>query len=149
MDFLTAMEISGTGLHAQRVRMNVAASNVANAATTQTPEGGPYRRKNVVLASLAMPENQPLGTGDSPRSFAGLIRGVEVKDIISDSGEPRMVYEPGHPDADANGIVAYPDVHPVEEMVDMITASRAYEAGVTTINSVTQMADRALAIGRS
>jgi flagellar basal-body rod protein FlgC len=141
MDFFTAMEVSASGLSAERTRMNVAASNLANAQTTQAAGGGPYRRRDVVVASVDAPGTQ--GTG-----FAQAVRGVAVTQISQDTAPPRLEYDPGHPQANAAGYVAYPNINPVEEMVDMITASRAYEAGVTTMTTATNMAERALGIGR-
>ena len=140
MDFFTAMEVSASGLSAERTRMNVAASNLANAQTTQTAAGGPYKRKDVVASAVAMP-----GT-EGP--FASAVKGVEVQQITQDASPPRLEYDPGHPQANAQGYVAYPNVNPVEEMVDMITASRAYEAGVTSMSTAVNMAERALGIGR-
>jgi len=137
-DFFTAMEVSASGLAAQRTRMNVAAGNLANAQTTQTPAGGPYQRRDVVMASAEMPNTDP----NSP------IRGVVVSQIKQDANPPRLEYDPGHPQANAEGYVAYPNVNPVEEMVDMITASRAYEAGITTMSTAVNMAERALGIGK-
>jgi flagellar basal-body rod protein FlgC len=141
MDFFTAMEVSASGLSAQRTRMNVAASNLANAQTTQTAAGGPYKRRDVVLTSVDAP-----GTQGTP--FAQAVRGVAVSQISQDTAPPRLEYDPGHPQANAQGYVAYPNINPVEEMVDMITASRAYEAGVTSMTTATNMAERALGIGR-
>lgn len=141
IDFFTAMEVSASGLAAQRTRMNVASSNLANAQTTEAADGGPYRRRDVVLASAAVP-----GAADAP--FAAAIRGVAVSQIAPDAAPPRLEYDPGHPKANAQGYVAYPNVNPVEEMVDMITASRAYEAGITTMTTAVNMAERALGIGK-
>jgi flagellar basal-body rod protein FlgC len=135
IDFFSAMEVSASGLSAQRTRMNVASSNLANAQTTQSADGGPYKRRDVVLQSVDVP-----GTPG--------VHGVQVSQITKDSAPPRMEYDPGHPQADKNGYVAYPNVNPVEEMVDMITASRAYEAGITTMNTAVSMAERALGIGK-
>jgi flagellar basal-body rod protein FlgC len=140
-DFFTAMEVSASGLSAERTRMNVAASNLANAQTTQAAGGGPYKRRDVVLASVAVP-----GAGNEP--FADVVRGVQVSSIKQDASAPRLEYDPGHPQADAQGYVAYPNVNPVEEMVDMITASRAYEAGITSMSTAVNMAERALGIGK-
>jgi flagellar basal-body rod protein FlgC len=117
-------------------RMNVAASNLANASTTRTPGGGPYQRKDVVVQSAPMPD---AGAG---------VNGAIVQQITPDTAPPRLEHDPGHPDADARGYVAYPNVNPVEEMVDMITASRAYEAGVTALTTAVSMAESALGIGR-
>lgn len=135
VDFFTAMEVSASGLAAERTRINVAASNLANAQTTQAADGGPYKRRDVVLGSVDIP-----GAGD--------VRGVAVQQITQDANPPRLEYDPGHPHADARGYVAYPNINPVEEMVDMITASRAYEAGITTMSTAVSMAERALGIGR-
>lgn len=135
VDFFSAMEVSASGLSAERTRMNVAASNLANAQTTQAAGGGPYKRKDVVLASTPMPG-------------APGVQGVQVSQITQDAAPPRLEYDPGHPQADAKGYVAYPNINPVEEMVDMITASRAYEAGITAMSTAVTMAERALGIGR-
>ena len=141
MDFFTAMEVSASGLSAERTRMNVAASNLANAQTTQAAGGGPYKRRDVVMASTDI-----AGSDGSP--FSQAVRGVQVSQITQDQTAPRMEYDPGHPQANAQGYVAYPNVNPVEEMVDMITASRAYEAGVTSMSTAVSMAERALGIGK-
>ncbi len=141
MDFFTAMEVSASGLSAERTRMNVAASNLANAQTTQADGGGPYKRRDVVLSSV-----QVAGAQGTPYQQA--VRGVAVSAIAQDKNPPRLEYDPGHPQANAQGYVAYPNVNPVEEMVDMITASRAYEAGVTSMSTAVNMAERALGIGK-
>jgi flagellar basal-body rod protein FlgC len=140
MDFFTAMEVSASGLSAQRARMNVASSNLANAQTTTTAAGGPYKRKDVVLQSTDVPGTEG--------ELDGAVKGVEVQSIKQDTAPPRLEYDPGHPQANAQGYVAYPNVNPVEEMVDMITASRAYEAGITTMTSAVSMAEKALGIGK-
>lgn len=141
-DFFTAMEVSASGLSAQRTRMNVASSNLANAQTTQSADGaGPYKRRDVVMGSTQVPEAQ--GT-----QFEKYIHGVAVQQITEDQKAPRLEYDPGHPHANAEGYVAYPNINPVEEMVDMITASRAYEAGITAMSTAVNMAERALGIGR-
>jgi flagellar basal-body rod protein FlgC len=141
MDFFTAMEVSASGLSAERTRMNVAASNLANAQTTQAAGGGPYKRRDVSLESVDVP-----GTQGTP--FAQAVKGVAVSQIAQDAAPPRLEYDPGHPQANAQGYVAYPNINPVEEMVDMITASRAYEAGITSMTTAVNMAERALGIGR-
>ena len=141
IDLFTAMEVSASGLAAQRTRMNVASSNLANAQTTESAEGGPYRRRDVVMASAEVP-----GVEGDP--FAQAVRGVAISEITQDPAPPRLEYDPGHPKANAQGYVAYPNVNPVEEMVDMITASRAYEAGITTMTTAVHMAERALGIGK-
>jgi len=140
-DFFTAMEVSASGLSAQRTRMNVASSNLANAQTTQAAGGGPYKRRDVVMSSVDMPNMQGA-------DFSAAVKGVAVTQISQDNQPPRLEYDPGHPNANAQGYVAYPNVNPVEEMVDMITASRAYEAGITAMSTAVNMAERALGIGR-
>jgi len=145
MDFFTAMEVSASGLAAQRTRMNVASSNLANVSTTRSPAGGPYKRKDVVLQSANLP---PGLAGQTAGGFSDAVRGVQVSGIVDDATPPRLEHDPGHPDADARGYVAYPNVNVVEEMVDMITASRAYEAGISTLGTAVNMAERALGIGR-
>lgn len=138
----SALEIASSGLSAERTRMNTIASNLANARTTRTAEGGPYKRLDPVFEAVPVPAALESGAGSRGVSL------VHVRSIEEDSRDPMLVYEPGHPDADANGYVRYPNVNVVEEMVDMISASRAYEAGVTSIESVKGMARSALSIGR-
>ncbi|MGC8778139.1 MAG: flagellar basal body rod protein FlgC [Candidatus Caldatribacteriaceae bacterium] len=130
MKIFRNFDISASGLTAERLRMNVIASNIANAETTRTPAGGPYRRKEVVF--------EPLEDG-----------GVRVSAITEDGVTPtRRVYEPGHPDANSEGWVEYPNVVLVNEMVDLLAATRAYEANVTAINATKGMMSSALNIGR-
>jgi flagellar basal-body rod protein FlgC len=117
-------------MSAERLRMDVISSNIANAGTTQGPDGQPYRRKEVVL--------QP------GQSFDDVLHGVEVAAIVEDQAPPRRVYDPGHPDADAEGYVSMPNVSPIVEMVDLIGASRSYEANVTAMNAAKQMFNRTL-----
>jgi flagellar basal-body rod protein FlgC len=138
----SAMEVAASGLSAERTRMNTIASNLANARTTRTAEGGPYKRIDPVFTAV------PLRADGMPTPLGRAASTVRVTAIQRDTRDPMMVYEPGHPDADANGYVKYPNVNVVEEMVNMMTASRAYEAGVTSIDSIKSMARSALAIGR-
>jgi flagellar basal-body rod protein FlgC len=133
MNLLDSMKVAASGLSAQRTRMQVASSNLANASTTRTPDGGPYQKRGVAFESVE--------TDDG-------IGMVEVAEIREDGRPPRLEYDPGHPDADAAGYVALPNVSVVEEMVDMITASRAYEAGLTSLETTVSLAERALEIGR-
>lgn len=146
MSFMTALEIAASGLSATRERLNLTASNLANAKTTRTAEGGPYRRRDVVQSAATV------GGGNFADALKGRVdsalRGVAVTDVVEDSRPPRTAYDPGHPDADERGIVKLPNVNMVEEMVNMIMASRAYEAGVTTMQTVKAMADRAIRIGK-
>ncbi len=138
----SALEVSASGLSAERIRMNTTASNLANARTTRTSEGGPFRRLDPVFEAVGL---------DRLRGLPSMQKGVSlvrVARIQEDTRPGTMVYDPSHPDANAQGYVTYPNVNAVEEMVNMITATRAYEAGVTSINSIKQMARSALEIGR-
>ncbi len=146
MDFFSSMDISSSALTAERTRMNTISSNLANANSTRTPEGGPYKRKDTVFAS----------TPPAPGSFKSALQGasqkasmgVEVVQIVEDQNPPRMQYDPSHPDANPEGYVAYPNVNVVEEMADMIAATRAYEANVTAAQAAKSMALKTLEIGK-
>ncbi|RYZ84860.1 MAG: flagellar basal body rod protein FlgC [Proteobacteria bacterium] len=145
-DFFTGMRISGSGMAAQRMRMNTISSNIANINTTQSPEGGPYRRKDVVFES--MPDVKNFGdivTSTNPKSD---MQRVQVTDIISDRKAPLLKYEPDHPDANPEGYVAYPNINLMEEMTNMIQASRSYEANVSAMQATKDMALSSLEIGR-
>ncbi|HEY8946549.1 MAG TPA: flagellar basal body rod protein FlgC [Polyangiaceae bacterium] len=138
----SALEVSASGLSAERVRMNTIASNLANARTTRTEEGGPYRRIDPLFEAVPLDSFQAVMDSE-----AGVSR-VRVAQLVEDQRPGTMVYEPSHPDANAAGYVEYPNVNAVEEMVNMITASRAYEAGVTSIETVKQMARSAIDLGK-
>lgn len=154
MSFQETMHISGSALSAQRLRMNAISNNLANAQTTRTSQGGPYRRQQVVFAPMfqqnLLERLRMAQTNDRhlPFELPGSEGGVQVTRIQNDVREGKRVYEPGHPDADAEGYVSYPNVNIVEEMSDMINASRSYEANVTALQSVKAMALKALEIGR-
>lgn len=139
MDIFGSMKISSSALAAQRSRLNVVSSNLANAETTRTPEGGPYQKRDVVFRS-------------APQGFSGVldraVQGVEVAEIRVNPAPPKLVHDPSHPDADAQGYVALPNISHMEEMVDLMTASRSYDANVTVIKSAKRMALKALEIGR-
>jgi len=145
MDIDGTLGISASGLRAERLRLDVIASNLANANTTRTIEGGPYKRRNVVFVT----QGNEADFGATLESLAeeGARQGVAVSDVIEDLTPPRMVFEPGHPDANAEGYVAYPNVNPVAETVDLMAATRAYEANVQAVNATRRMAEAALAIG--
>jgi flagellar basal-body rod protein FlgC len=145
MDILTGMRVSASGLAAQRMRMNTISSNLANINTTRTPEGGPYRRKDVVLE--AMPEAKSFGEILTTQPQRDVAR-VQVTDVAVDRRAPRMAYEPDHPDADENGMVAYPNINMMEEMANMIQATRAYEANVSAMQATKDMAMTSLELGR-
>lgn len=147
MGILAGVEASASGLTAQRLRLDVIADNIANVNTTRTAAGGPYRKRNVVFMprTVEFADLLPsLIAGDRPR-IAG--RGVRVVGIIEDQGEPRMVYDPGHPDADAEGYVGMPNISVAQEMVDLISATRAYQANASAITAARDMNRAALDIG--
>lgn len=142
MELLPGLAISASGLTAERMRLDIIANNLANINTTRTTRGGPYRRQVPVFAEKlrevlgGMPDNRAPG------------RGVEVAVILEDNTPPRLVYDPAHPDADPEGYVAMPNINVVMEMVDMISATRAYEANVTVLNAAKAMTMKAMEIGR-
>lgn len=145
-DFLTGMRVSSSGMTAQRMRMNTISSNIANINTTKTPEGtGPYRRKDVVFE--AMPDAKNFGEMVSVFPERDIQR-VQVSDVHVDPRAPLMKYEPDHPDANEQGYVAYPNINLMEEMTNMIQATRAYEANVSAMTATKDMALSALEIGR-
>lgn len=150
--WFSALETSASALTAERLRMDVIANNIANANTTRTPEGGPYRRQMVVLGSrpsFASALSQAAGAAGSAADPTDLVgRGVRVVQITTDQRPFKLKYDPTHPDADANGYVQLPNVDTVTEMVDLISASRAYEANVTALNAFKAMVNSALQIGR-
>ena len=145
MDFFDAINTSSSALSAQRLRMNLISGNLANANTTRTRTGGPYRRKEAIFA--AQPVNQ---------SFKGILTDrlnqylstVQVAGVVEDQNPPVMKYDPRHPDADEKGYVAMPNINLMEEMVNMISATRGYEANATALKAAKDMALKALEIGR-
>lgn len=143
MNVFATMKISASALKAQRIRLNVISANLANVDTTRTPEGGPYQKRNVVFTAKPV----DFGTRLDQAGRQG-VQSVEATAIVKSARPPRMVYEPGHPDADENGYVAMPDINPVEEMTDMVAATKAYEANVNVIKAAKRMALKALEIGR-
>lgn len=147
MDFFNALDISASALTAERTRMNLISNNLANANATRTAEGGPYKRKDAVFATQQSRNSfneklEKLQQGGAPPT------GVQVTEIVEDQRPPRMQFDPGHPDADAQGYVAMPNVNVVEEMADMIAATRAYEANVTATQAAKSMALKTLEISR-
>ena len=145
-DFLTGMRISGSGMAAQRQRINTISSNIANINTTRTPGGeGPYKRKDVVFEAL--PDSKNFGEMVSVFPERDLHR-VQVTEIRQDQKAPLLKYEPDHPDANAEGNVAYPNINLMEEMTNMIQATRLYDANVSAIQATKDMALSALEIGR-
>jgi flagellar basal-body rod protein FlgC len=143
MDLLKTLQVSASGLAAERTRLQTVSSNIANARTTRTEEGGPYIRKVPVLAAKGVSDD-PFGT-----ALDRALRQPKVVGIEDDARPPELVHDPGHPDADpVTGMVAMPNVNVLEEMVDMMSASRAYEANVSALSATKQMALKALEIGR-
>ena len=138
MDLFSAMKIGASGMALQRARMNAVSSNLANINTTRTPEGGPYRKKSVVAEAV------PVGKGNFANSIDKAMRKVRVVEVKEDKSPPRMVYDPSHPDANERGYVAMPNVNMMEEMTDMINASRAYEANAMAVSTAKAMAQRAI-----
>ena len=145
MDFMTALEIGASGLSAERTHLNIISMNLANVHTTRTPEGGPYRRKSVVFQ--ATPLDSPF-TKAMRSELEREVQGVKVSGVVTDQRPLKRVYEPGHPDADGQGYVSLPDVNMVEEMANMMTALRSYEANAATITSAKAMFNKALELGR-
>ena len=145
MDFFSSMRVSATGLDAQMKRMNTISSNIANAETTRAEGGGPYKRKDPVMA--AQTDRESFGE-ILKNEMDENVQGVQVTEIAEDTRAPRMVYNPSHPDANPEGYVAMPNVNTVEEMANMISAQRSYEANVTAMNAAKAMANKALEIGR-
>ncbi|EYE88797.1 flagellar basal body rod protein FlgC [Fervidicella metallireducens AeB] len=143
MNMFSALRISSSGLSAERMRMDVIASNISNAETTRTSEGGPYKRKIVTFE-----ENLDKALDKNKNTYQEKFKGVRVRGIIEDQSPLKKVYDPSHPDADKDGYVMMPNVNILNEMVDLIAASRSFEANVTAINSEKQMYMKALEIGR-
>ncbi|MBW2559665.1 MAG: flagellar basal body rod protein FlgC [Deltaproteobacteria bacterium] len=137
MEFLSAFRICASGLSAQREKMAVIVSNLANVNTTRTPEGGAYKRKMAVFSSEAV-----------GGSFDDTLQMVKVERIKEDKASIKMVFDPAHPDANEKGLVAMPDINTVREMADMLTANRAYEACVTAFDATKNMALKALELGK-
>ena len=145
MDLFTAMDTSSSALSAERTRMHLISSNLANVNTTRTPEGGPYKRKDAVFTATPAAD----GFGRVLDGAAGThVRQVRVTEILEDKSPARMQYDPTHPDADPQGYVAMPNVNVVEEMADMITATRVYEANVMSAQAAKNMALKTLEIGK-
>jgi flagellar basal-body rod protein FlgC len=140
MSIFKSMDVSASGLTAQRQRLDIIAENLANVHTTRTTQGGPYQRKSVIFRSRPAEDN-----------FASLLNTpekVEVSHVVQNSEGMRPEHDPGHPDADEKGMVQYPNVNPVSEMVHLMLASRAYEANVAVLRAGKSMANKALDIGR-
>jgi flagellar basal-body rod protein FlgC len=145
MDFMTAMDISASALSAERTNMNIISMNLANVNTTRTVEGGPYRRKTTIMAAIPVDDSF---SGQMRSALDRELRGVRVMHVAQDGRALKLKYEPGHPDANEDGYVAYPDINVVEEMANLMTAQRGYEANVTTVDTLKSMYNKALEISR-
>lgn len=165
MDLFTSFRIAHDGLSAQRTRLNTVAGNLANVNTTRTPNGGPYKRKLPLFEAQPLdeifPASDQLYTGENsseisidhensenPYKDYDRVSSVRLAEIQDDTSPNRMVYDPTHPDANQEGYVAYPNVDPIMEMVDLISTSRSYEANVSVIDAIKKMANQAISIGR-
>lgn len=145
MNLFGVLEISGSAMLAQRQRAEVVASNLANAETTRTPEGGPYRRQHVFFGT-----HRPSSFHAQFASFAGLsaqplgARTVRVEGVVGDAAPPQLRYEPGHPDANDEGYVAYPAINPIEEMVNLMSAARAFQANAAAVQTTKAMLQQSI-----
>jgi flagellar basal-body rod protein FlgC len=149
VSLFTAISVSASGMEAQRSRAEIITENLANADTTRTPEGGPYKRKDTVFTSspVSYSFSEALSAA-SGQGASGQSLGVSVSDITIDDRDPERRYMPGHPDADTEGYVAFPRVDPTEEMVDLMSASRGYQANVAAISAVKDMIARSIDLFR-
>ncbi len=145
MDFMTAMDVASSGLKADRAYMNVISMNLANAKTTKTAGGGAYQRKSVVMETADVTSPFDKAMWDSQNRD---IKGVTVRGVVLDKRPMKLVYEPGHPDANKEGYVAYPDINVIEEMTNMMVAQRSYEANVQSVQAIKSMFTKAVSIGR-
>jgi flagellar basal-body rod protein FlgC len=139
-DFFSAMKVAGSGMSAQRTRLNVVASNLANAQTTRTEEGGPYRRRDPVFEAVPL-QVEP---GRLESYVDENVNEVQVTRIVQDTQPGRSIFDPDHPDSNAQGYLELPNVDVVEEMVNMVTATRSYAANATVLQTIKQMAQRAI-----
>ena len=145
MSLFASLSVSASGMYAQRERAEVLVENIANSDTTRTPDGGPYKRRDVVFQTDS--STSPFAS-EFGRAFDPQLTGVAVSDIAVDNTEPERRYLPGHPDADKNGYVAFPKVNPTEDMVDLMGASRAYQANVAAISAVKDMIQKSIDLFR-
>ncbi len=149
MDLFKILGVSSTGMQAQRSRMTVVTGNMVNSETTRTPEGGPYKRRDVVFQAVPLEdESSTLTTIGLPQRPSSGIVGVEVAGVRESAKTPKRIYDPHHPDADAEGYVAYPDINVMEEMADLMSAVRSYEANLAVFNATKGLLRRLLEFGR-
>jgi|ERR1044071_1446580 flagellar basal-body rod protein FlgC len=148
MDLFKIFSISGSGMAAQRSRMSVVAGNLANTETTRTPDGGPYKRRDVIFQASPMP-GEFSGELAEAVNAENEIQGVEVVGVRQSSRPPRKIFDPSHPDANPEGFVSLPDINPIEEMVDMMSAARSYEANLSAYNTTKSLIRKILDMGRA
>lgn len=148
MAFLSSMNISASAMTAQRMRLDVASENIVNIDTTRTQAGGPYRRKIVVLEEKPSDNFRRMLLNAAGRGTQGTRGGVQVAEIVEDPSDLKAVYNPNHPDADADGYVMMPNVDLIKETVDSMSATRSYEANITAFNALKTMANKAMEIGK-
>jgi flagellar basal-body rod protein FlgC len=145
MSLFSVLSVSASGLAAQRTRAELLVQNLANSETTRTPEGGPYRRQDAVFQTA--PQTSPFSAVFQTEMSQG-VNGVEVSDVIEDSSEPEKRYLPGHPDADAEGYVAFPKINPAEDMVDLLSAQRGFQANVAAMTAIKDMINHSIDLMR-
>ena len=143
MDIFSTFKVSSSALKAHKIRLDTISSNIANAETTSTPEGGPYKKKSVYFQTKPIAFKEHLDA-----NLENAVQGVEVTKILEDEDPPRQIYNPSHPDANDEGYVEMPNVSVLKEMVDIMSATRSYQANVTVVKSAKRMALKALEIGR-
>jgi len=143
MSLFSSLSVSASGMNAQRTRAELLVENLANSETTRTPEGGPYRRKDTVFQSDEV--SSPFGSFFQRE----LSQGVSVSEVVEDSREPDLRYLPGHPDANKDGYVAFPKMNPAEDMVDLMSASRGFQANVSAMNAIKDMINRSIELLRA
>ncbi len=149
MDLFKIFGITGAGMSAQRSRMTVVAGNLANTETTRTPEGGPYRRRDVIFQAVPVGEEFPDDVSADDSESSQELLTVKVTGIEPSHRPPRKVFDPNHPDANPDGYVSLPDINVMEEMVDMMSAARSYEANLSTFNTTKTLIRRLLDLGRA
>ena len=148
MDLFKIFSVSGSGMAAQRSRMTVVAGNLANSETTRTPDGGPYRRRDILFQSAAV-DGEFSAQLDGLSQPSGAAQGVEVAGVRQSGRPPRKIFDPNHPDANGEGYVSLPDINVIEEMVDMLSAVRSYEANLATYNTTKSLIRKLLDMGRT
>lgn len=145
MSLFSVLSVSASGMAAQRTRAELLVQNLANSETTRTPEGGPYRREDAVFESA--PQTSPFSAVFQTEMASG-VNGVEVAEVVQDSSDPEKRYMPGHPDADADGYVAFPNVKPAEDMVDLLSAQRGFQANVAAMTAIKDMINHSIDLMR-